>query len=1708
MYKTPFQISLKLIVLLWAMIGIKANSQSAYTENPISSDTAYVLDLYDSAYLNSCSYDVAMDLIAKASGISKNLNYKRGIAISYFYMGSIQLTNDRQKDAINNFETALVLLKKIKLYDDVVLTYRGIGNSYYFLSDFKRALHYSQKGLVLSDSLNNKLESARLKSQIGSCYEDMGEYEKSLTTLLEANRDYNLLNNQEGIAESLNSLGVIYSTLNQFKKADNNFIKALQIYENMNDNYGISNCLTNIGYMFYQNDEPDSALLYFQKSLQIDSIRNDMYGICLCLANIGEVYSSKGDYAKAKEYFTKSLKIAKGINNITMVSGINYQLANLSMELGDYTKAILYGNESLVLARQTGNPQDIINTCKLLAELYTQEGKYKRANECFSEILKLNDSVFSIKKNQEVFIIESKHEAEKQELKIQLLKNENEQHARNKKTMVFGLLLGAILLIALSFIVLYIKRSRNRARIQKKYFETLIANSEDYVIVVDEKAQMKYVSPSYEKRIGRKMEDRIRKSALEFIHPDDKSLLQNNLKKTLEIKKPISFEFRAQNKSGEWMNLLAYAKNLMDDPDINGIVINIWDITIRKQNEKTILTKQKEIEQSQKLAKLGSWKININTGIITLSKEVMALLGEKEKETNLFFDDFISRYFVEEDISYTKEKLSKAIKSIKSGIVYQERFEARVKRKNPGGIIHIELWSEFAEHGVVHGVTQDITEKRQIKKQILEKQKELEKSQKLARIGSWKLNINTGIFTASKELMFLKGGGNKELSLPFEEYAAKYFFEEDLPMFRKKIKLALEKRDDISYKARFEGRVKTTNPTGVHQIVMWGEMIAPGIVHGVTQDITEKKDAEKKIFESEKKYRNIYNAFQDVYYKISIDGTVLEISPSVESVFGYSQEEIMGKDSELFYNMDADLEKIQNELIENQEIKDIDINLKSKEKKTIYCSLSAKLTIDETTQLPTGIEGVLRDISDRRKAEMDLKVSEKKFRDIFNAFPDIYYKTSIEGIVLEISPSVKKIEGTKREQIIGEHFSKYFSSVDNLVDIESMLAKNGIIKDIDLPIKLNDGTLLYCSISAKILFDELNQPIGAEGVIRDISDRKKIELKLKESEKKYRDVFNAFPDVYYKVDNNETIVEISPSVTKVGGYLPEDIVGTHVSSFFFSEDDRQGFLIAIQENFEVKDYNIQIRAKDGKIVDCSLNAKVIFDNNKNKIGIEGVLRDISDRRKIELALKESEKKYREIFDAFPDIFFLADTGGIILEISPSVTSITGYLPEELIGINSKEVYPKNEWEKIGDKLQTNPTLNDCNTQLLTKNNEIIDCSLNIKIFFDENNKPVGLVGVVRDISNRRKIEFALKESEKKYRDVFNAFIDVYYQLSMEGIILEITPSVEHIGYTRKELIGTPASLLYPKDVDQALLYEKLSVMKQVTDYDIIMLTKDKRKINCAVTARVLYDEKGKPLMIEGVIRDISDRVKTHKILKQSENELRKSNATKEKILSIIGHDLLGPIGTNKGITDLIVNENFNLSKDKIIDLISSLKPSIDSTYTMVENLLSWARIQRKVIEFNPEPSYLKLMINECFSLFSFQAKSKSINLRFSGFENQSAYFDGHQIIIILRNLISNAIKFTDKGGEVTVNMGENNGMAEISVTDTGIGIPEKLLSGLFEDSAKKESRFGTDNERGTGLGLVIVKEFVNINKGEITVASKEGTGTTFTFTLPLVMKLQ
>ncbi len=366
-----------------------------------------------------------------------------------------------------------------------------------------------------------------------------------------------------------------------------------------------------------------------------------------------------------------------------------------------------------------------------------------------------------------------------------------------------------------------------------------------------------------------------------------------------------------------------------------------------------------------------------------------------------------------------------------------------------------------------------------------------------------------------------------------------------------------------------------------------------------------------------------------------------------------------------------------------------------------------------------------------------------------------------------------------------------------------------------------------------------------------------------------------------------------------------------------------------------------------------------------------------------------------------------------------------------------------------------------------------------------------------DYTAQKKYEHELEESEKKYRSIFEAFPDVFFRLDNKGVISEISPSVEKItGLKREEIIGKKANDLFP-DVSDREEAEKLFHEKgKLDDFTLKVRNVDGKIIIGSVTVRILTDENGNPAGAEGVFRDITDRVK-------QENELREANETKDKLFSIIAHDLVGPIGMQKNILDLVLTDIDSMTKEEIINFLETIKPSLDATFFMIENLLSWARIMRNTIQPSINSNNLYKIIAQAFDFLATQAKNKGINLVFEGDKNQNACFDVNILDIVLRNLITNAIKFSPKGETVTVKVTQKDDAVRVSVIDRGVGIPPDMLENLKKEKHTPQSRIGTSHEKGTGLGLVVVKEFLALMGSKLNVMSEENKGSVFYFDLPV-----
>lgn len=237
-------------------------------------------------------------------------------------------------------------------------------------------------------------------------------------------------------------------------------------------------------------------------------------------------------------------------------------------------------------------------------------------------------------------------------------------------------------------------------------------------------------------------------------------------------------------------------------------------------------------------------------------------------------------------------------------------------------------------------------------------------------------------------------------------------------------------------------------------------------------------------------------------------------------------------------------------------------------------------------------------------------------------------------------------------------------------------------------------------------------------------------------------------------------------------------------------------------------------------------------------------------------------------------------------------------------------------------------------------------------------------------------------------------------------------------------------------------------------------------------------------------------------LEETEQLLRNANNTKDKFFSIIAHDLKNPFLTILGLSDIMVTEFNALDKNKLYTFNVEIQKAAKYTYHLLENLLHWARSQKGNLQLRREKLNLSALVQENLSLLSSNAKKKAIRLNSEVPADAEIYGDRNTIVTVLRNLLTNALKFTNLAGSITVYAGKSGDFYEITVEDTGIGMSDEVKNKLFRIDVQQSST-GTAKEKGTGLGLILCKEFIEKNNGTIRVESEEGKGSRFIFTLPV-----
>lgn len=612
-------------------------------------------------------------------------------------------------------------------------------------------------------------------------------------------------------------------------------------------------------------------------------------------------------------------------------------------------------------------------------------------------------------------------------------------------------------------------------------------------------------------------------------------------------------------------------------------------------------------------------------------------------------------------------------------------------------------------------------------------------------------------------------------------------------------------------------------------------------------------------------------------------------------------------------------------------------------------------------------------------------------------------------------------------------------------------------------------------------------------------------------EQRYRLLTEHTSDVIILHDSSGKIQYVSPAVENLTGYKTEEFKGLKFYDSVYYKDIKEvkEKLVDLNKRKEEVTYEYRMVTKSKQIIWVETKTRTLRDSRKKIRYWISSTRDISDRKRAEENIRDSEELFRtsieNLIDAFGIFSAIRNRRGKIIDfrieyVNKAACEINQITREEQVGLRLLELFPGKKDTDLFDKychlVETGKPVIE--RSLVYKN--YIGKKYHEKVFdIQATRLKDGFVASWRDITEQKQVERTKKMVEKAIASAIHGFAIA----DKDGYLTYVNKAfIKNWRYSSlNEVIGKPAVNFWKEPELAENIIQKLEQYGRVID-ELEAKRKDGTTFPVRITASRFIDEDERNPYILSSFFDMTEIKEAERVLKENERILKEKNIAKNKFFSIIAHDLKNPFNSIIGFTEILkrsIHDKNWEDFEKYADIIYS---ESRKTLDLLDNLLNWSRSQDGRIKYFPEKIDVRNLIMKVSSLLMYAADQKNIRINHHLQPGLRITADRNMMKMVIRNLVSNAIKFTNEGGEIIIRDEIVDNKVKISVCDNGVGMRKKDLNKLF----KIESGFstkGTKSEAGTGLGLILCKEFIEKHGGEIWAESEFGKGSTFSFTIPL-----
>jgi len=641
-------------------------------------------------------------------------------------------------------------------------------------------------------------------------------------------------------------------------------------------------------------------------------------------------------------------------------------------------------------------------------------------------------------------------------------------------------------------------------------------------------------------------------------------------------------------------------------------------------------------------------------------------------------------------------------------------------------------------------------------------------------------------------------------------------------------------------------------------------------------DITERKNSERLIRQSEERYRNIIEQMEDGCFETDLTGNFTFVNNAECRLLGYKKEELIGKNN-LFYADEKSAKEIHRFFVDicktGKAVKSHELHFAKKDGNRVIHNVSISLLRD-TQGKPAGFRGIARDITERKQMEEALRHSEEKYRSTIETIQDGYFEIDLAGKYTFLNDIICQHLKYSREELIGTDNRAYQTPEEAKKTYLAFrqVYETGISnKALEMQIIRKDGTTGVSEVSISLIRDSSGVPIGFRGISRDITKRKQMQSLLKESEEKYRTILEEMNDGYFEVDLTGKYTFVSETNARLLASTPEKLLGKDSSEYMVKEDIPlvRGAFNKIYKTGK-PERNITYRAlhKDGTIGIAELSGFPRKDEKGNIIGFRGIARDITERKQMEEALRQSEEKYRNILYSIQEGYFELDLAGNYTFVNDANCRLLGYSRDEIIGMNTRQHMPYEDNYKKASQAYTKLFLTGKPIESLEifsvkKDGTPVIYETSVTLIKNAQGKAIGFRGVSRDITERKQMEEQIRQSEERYRTIIEQMEDGYFETDLSGRFTFVNDAeCRNTGYSCEEIIGKKSSLFVDEKTYKELfnLFSNIyQTGKPIKSYDLALFKKDGTRTYNEISVNLIRNAQGESVGFRGIARDVTER---------------------------------------------------------------------------------------------------------------------------------------------------------------------------------------------------------------------------------------------------------